>query len=72
MSSKSVDKNFVKIEYEGKEKYFDLRRVIIPFHLFFLKNESFIYDGSEKMPFSKRDPLYKTIFLREFSDSSKK
>lgn len=66
MSSKSIKKRFVEIEYE--EEYFNLKRIIIPFSLFFLKDERFIYDGSEKIPFSKRDPLYKTILLHEFSD----
>jgi len=63
MSSKSLDKKFVKIEFKEE----DLKRVVIPFSSVFLKNEKFIYDGSEKVPFSKRDPLYKTILLQEFS-----
>jgi hypothetical protein len=68
MSSRSIKKKFVKIEYKEEAEYFDLKRVVIPFSLFFPKDEIFIYDGNEKIPFSKRDPLYKTILLREFSD----
>ena len=67
MSSKSIEKNFVEIE-QKEEEYFDLKRVVIPFSLVFLKNEQFIYNGTEKIPFSKRDPLYKAIILHEFSD----
>ncbi len=67
MSSKSIKKRFVEIEYE--EEVLNLKRIIIPFSLFFLKDERFIYDGSEKIPFGKRDPLYKTILLQEFSDN---
>jgi len=66
MSSKSLDKKSVKIEFQ-EEEYFDLKHVVIPFSLVFLKNEKFIYDGSERIPFNKRDLLYKTILLQEFS-----
>ncbi len=69
MSSRSIKKKFVKIEYKEEAEYFDLKRVVIPFSLFFPKDERFIYDGNEKIPFNKRDPLYKTILLQEFSDS---
>jgi len=70
MSSESIKKRFVEIEYE--EDDFSLKRIIIPFSLFFLKNERFIYDGSERIPFNERDPLYKTILLQEFSSSIRK
>ena len=70
MSSKSIKKRFVEIEYE--EEDFSLKRIIIPFSLFFLKIERFIYDGSERIPFNERDPLYKTILLQEFSSSIRK
>ncbi len=66
MSSKSITKRFVKIEYK-EEDVFNLKSVIIPFSLFFLKDERFTYDGREKMPFDKRDPLFKIILLQEFS-----
>ena len=68
MSSKSIDKKFVKIDEYKDEEFFDLKRVIIPFSLVFLKVGKFIYDGSEKIPFSRRDPLYKKILLNEFRD----
>jgi len=70
MSSESIKKRFVEIEYE--EDDFSLKRIIIPFSLFFLKNERFIYDGSERIPFNERDPLYKTILLQEFSSGIRK
>ena len=66
MSSKSIDKKFVKIDEFKDEEYFDLKCVIIPLSLVFLKTEQFIYDGTEKIPFSKRDPLYKKILNNEF------
>ncbi|MHA1987205.1 MAG: hypothetical protein ACW98D_11240 [Promethearchaeota archaeon] len=69
MSSKSIVKKFVKIDEFTDEEYFDLKRVIIPYSLVFLKGEQFIYNGTEKIPFSKRDPLYKTILLNEFKDN---
>lgn len=68
MSSKSIDKKFVKVVYKEEENL-DLRSIVIPFSLFFLRHEKYIYDGSEKMLFSKRDPLFKSIFLQEFSDN---
>lgn len=68
MSSRSIKKNFGKID-DKEEEYFDLKRVITPFSLFFLKNEEFIYDTGEKVPFSRRIPLYKSILLHEFDDS---
>lgn len=67
MSSKSIKEGFVEIEYE--EEDFNLKRVVIPFSLFFLKDEKYIYNGSEEIPFKERDPLYKTILLHEFTDS---
>ncbi len=66
MSSKSPEKKFVNVEIIEDDN-FDPKQVIIPFSLFFLKDEHFIYDGSEKIPFTKRDSLYQTIFLQEFS-----
>lgn len=72
MSSKSIEKKIIKIEYKEEDEYFDLKRVVTPFSLFFLKDERYIYDGSEKIPFNKRDPLYKTAFLHEFSNSLRK
>lgn len=66
MSSKSIDKKIVEIDEFKDEEYFDLKRVMVPFSLVFLKDEQFIYDGTEKIPFSKRDPLYKKILNNEF------
>ena len=67
MSSKSIEKKFVKIENK-EEDNFDVKNCVIPFSLVFPRAERFIYDGTEKMTFSKRDPLYQAIFLQEFVD----
>ena len=68
MSSKSIDKKFVKIDEYKDEENFDLKHIIIPFSLVFLKDEKFIYEGCEKIPFNKRDSLYQEILLNEFRD----
>ena len=67
MSSKSPEKKFVTIDYT-EEDSFDIKRVVIPFSLFFPKREHLIYDGSEKIRFHKRDPLFKTILIQEFTE----
>jgi len=67
MSSKSPGKRFVKIEYKEEEDL-DLKRVVIPFSYYFRKDERFIYDGSEKIPFSKRNASYRSILLQEFGE----
>ena len=71
MSSKSIDKKFVKIEYE-EEDHFDVKHCIIPFSELFPKPEVFIYDGTEKMSFRKRESLFRTILLQEFCDAVKR
>ncbi|MHA2280732.1 MAG: hypothetical protein ACXAC5_07760 [Promethearchaeota archaeon] len=68
MSSKSTEKKFVKIE-EIEEDIINIKLIVIPFSLVFPKKEHFIYDGSEKIPFQKRDSLYQSILLREFRDT---
>ena len=67
MSSKSTDKKVVHFEVESKES-FHVKDIVIPYPLFFRKALQFIYSGQEKIPFEKRHPLYKAIFLNEFRD----
>jgi len=67
MSSKSVDKKNHEIEYDIRES-FQIKNLIIPFSLFFGNQESYIYSGEEKIPFKKRNPLYKVILLNEFRE----
>ena len=69
MSSKSLEKKFITFEGLEKKEDLDLKHFVIPFSYYFRKDERFIYDGSEKIPFSKRDPLYRSILLQEFGDS---
>jgi hypothetical protein len=65
MSSKSIDKKVVHLDIEITES-FQVKDIIIPYSLFFRRQEPFIYSGQEKMPFEKRHPLYKSIMLNEF------
>ncbi|MHA2036248.1 MAG: hypothetical protein ACW98X_07430 [Promethearchaeota archaeon] len=68
MSSKSVDKKHMKIEYT-EERILDLKNIITPFSRLILNKEQFIYDGNERIPFHKRDPLYQSTLLHEFGES---
>ena len=46
-----------------------LSRVIIPFsEVLKSSNAPDIYVGYEKIPFEKRDPIYKSIMRQEFAD----
>ncbi|MFW9896507.1 MAG: hypothetical protein ACFFD7_11940 [Candidatus Thorarchaeota archaeon] len=65
MSSDTKENNVVKVEYK-EDEVLDLNPIVIPFSLFFPKKQHDIYDGSEKISFNKRDPLYKAILLQEF------
>ena len=66
MSSKSIDKKFQEIvDKDYKEPPLFIRNVIIPFSVF-RNQQQYIYDGTEKIPFTKRHPLYQTILRNEF------
>jgi hypothetical protein len=65
MSSESIDKRFHDFILK-KEVIFNIKDIVIPFTQIFPKNEEFIYNGSEKIPFKNRHPIYKAIFLNEF------
>lgn len=65
MSSKSTDKKVVYLDVEVKDS-FQVKDIVIPYALFFRRQQEFIYSGQEKIPFEKRHPLYRSIFLNEF------
>ncbi|MFW9822595.1 MAG: hypothetical protein ACFFE4_06655 [Candidatus Thorarchaeota archaeon] len=65
MSSETKENKFVMVENK-EDEFLDLNPFVIPFSLFFPKKHNDIYDGSENIPFNKRDPLYQIIFLQEF------
>ena len=67
MSSKVIDKKHHEIRDDTRDS-FQVRNVIIPFSLIFGNQETYIYSGDEKMPFSKRLPLYRAILLNEFKE----
>ena len=47
-----------------------LSKIIIPFsEVLGTSNMPDVYVGYEKIPFERRDPLYKTIMRQEFADS---
>ncbi len=47
-----------------------LSKIIIPFsEVLGTSNMPDVYAGYEKIPFERRDPLYKTIMRQEFADS---
>ena len=67
MSSKSIEQKVVHLEVEIKDS-FQVKDIVIPYSLFFRRQEPFIYSGQEKMEFEKRHPLYKSIILNEFRE----
>ncbi|MHA2390616.1 MAG: hypothetical protein ACXAEX_01500 [Promethearchaeota archaeon] len=69
MSSESIDKKLHRFEDTVQEPE-KLKLVIVPFSTFFIKQENFVYTGDEKIPFKKREVLYQTIMLREFTDET--
>jgi len=72
MSFKSIGKKYSIIlnkDTSGIEPI-NFADIIIPFSEFGeLKSSSDIYEGSEKIPFRKRNSLYQTILKNEFADS---
>jgi hypothetical protein len=47
--------------------YPDISDAVIPFSNVGIKEEEqYIYDGHEKIPFNKRHPKYRKIFIKEF------
>jgi hypothetical protein len=55
-------------EYEAIELV--LSKIIIPFsEVLKASNAPDIYVGYEKIPFEKRDPMYKSIMRQEFADA---
>ncbi|MFX1601634.1 MAG: hypothetical protein ACFFB6_13660 [Promethearchaeota archaeon] len=71
MSFQSVDKKFESVNTQEipEEGPINFTEIIIPFSKFGAsKSKSDIYNGSEKVPFSQRISVYKTILENEFSD----
>ncbi len=66
MSSEIKKKKYIKLE-EFSEKRISIKSLILPFSLFPGKKEEYIYHGEEKMPFSRRHPVYIETFLSEFA-----
>ncbi len=55
-------------EYESVELV--LSKIIIPFsEVLKASNAPDIYFGNEKIPFEKRNPIYKSIMRQEFADA---
>jgi len=55
------------IDQFEEEFYPDISGAVIPFSNVYTNKESqYIYDGHEKMPFTKRHPGYQKIFIYEF------
>ena len=67
MSSKIIEKKIHEIKFEIQES-FQVKNIIIPFSLFFMNREEYIYTGEERLPFNKKHPLYKTLLLNEFRE----
>ena len=70
MSSKIIEKKIHEIKFEIKES-FQIRSIMIPFSLFFMNREKYIYSGEERMSFKKRHPLFKAILMNEFREWEK-
>ncbi len=55
------------IDHFEDEYYPDISDAVVPFSKVFTNKESqYIYDGHEKIPFTKRDSIYQKIFVKEF------
>jgi len=65
--SSNIKKRKYQEPEEPIEKNFNIKTVILPFSLMPGKKDEYIYIGGEKMPFSKRHPVYQEIFLSEFA-----
>ena len=71
MSSRSTKERISEVNYDNEERL-NIRRIITPFSVLSPLREEFIYDGTEKIPFHKRDPLYQAILLGEFCNRMEK
>ena len=66
MSSEIKKRKYQGLE-EQIEENFDVKTIILPFSLMSGKKEEYIYTGGEKLPFRKRHPEYKRLFMSEFA-----
>ncbi|MFW9826714.1 MAG: hypothetical protein ACFFEY_03730 [Candidatus Thorarchaeota archaeon] len=70
MSSQSLEKkeNIFPIYNTFLEDSINFKMIVIPFSEFEnSKNTFYIYDGTERIEFKERLPLYQDIFLNEFA-----
>ena len=62
-----------KKKYQGPEvpieEEFDVKAMVLPFSLMSRKKEEYIYFGGEKIPFRERHPVYRELFLSEFTSN---
>jgi hypothetical protein len=66
MSSEIKKKKYQGSEEPIEEK-FDVKIIILPFSLMSGNKEEYFYIGGEKIPFSERHPVYRELFLSEFT-----
>lgn len=69
MSSKTIKKKIPDITKDqlSKKRPINLKEITISYSKFFDHvNPSYIYSGSEKIPFCERHPEYQNILLNEF------
>ena len=68
MSSKSQDKNFHREIVYKAEDYINFDEIVVSFSkIESHKSIGYIYNGSEKIPFRQRHPIFQNIFRNEFS-----
>lgn len=66
--SNNLSENSEGIIFESKHIFIR----VVPFSkLMQSRNRMDIYTGEERIPFEKRDPLYKSILRKEFSNAIK-
>jgi hypothetical protein len=71
MSSQSLEKKEIIFPSCNTflEDSINFKKIIIPFSKFGnSKNSSYIYDGTEKIKFREKLPLYQDILLNEFTE----
>jgi hypothetical protein len=69
---KNADELLVSKDYDSNDISIKPLRLAVPFEVFFKKKTPpDIYTGNELIPFEKRDPLFKSILRKEFSNALK-
>ncbi len=73
MSLETKKKEYQDFKEIGEEE-FDIKSLVLSFAFFpetQKVEEEYIYTGEEKISFSKRHPVYRALFLNEFSEHLK-